>query len=490
MLCCYRYKKRMSRPLKRSSVNIVRSSATSGNVEVSTIQYISGTYSRDVNGTITLTTSTVHNLIQSDQIYVKFTSGDVVSKVFESLTVTNSTTISVSDDQVGSTSGTALVTKLVFSKSGTYSRDTNFKITINITSHGFTKGASLYLNYLSGTLISSPGVVERVNNSTSFTIVKKADPGGFYSVFGVKQFHQELEYGSGVKVYVIDEGFNDIDPNTPGIQPISDLADFIRIDVSDPGAGGGGLSHGGLVCALLGASRKNGAGIIGLCPDATLFLADVDNVSGNILITRVVQAIDDAISRGVDIINMSLGTNTNVSSLEQAVQRAINANILVFASAGNSGLPGLIYPASYPGVISVGSVRINRSLSSFNTRNDKIALFAPGEQYPLPSPLDITDFVYVDGTSFSSPFAAGLAALYIARRRKQLSNPNFRPSRSEVVNVLSGESFLDTADLSYPAFTPTVSAGGAGIAFVLVVVLILLFLIFTGSRTKNVRYIV
>jgi subtilisin family serine protease len=96
----------------------------------------------------------------------------------------------------------------------------------------------------------------------------------------------------------------------------------------------------------------------------------------------------------------------------------------------------------------------------------------------------------VDGTSFSSPFAAGLAALYIARRRKQLSNPIFRPSRSEVVNVLSGESFLDTADLSYPAFTPTVSAGGAGIAFVLVVVLILLFLIFSGSRTKNVRYIV
>ena len=480
----------MPRSLKKLSTKLVRSTSTSGNVEVSTIQYIAGTYERDNSGIITITTSTVHNILSTDVIYVKFTSGDVVSKSFETVSVTNATVLVVTDNQVGTTSGTALVTKLVFSKSGTYFRDSHYKITIHVASHGYAKGQSLYFKYLTGDLLSSPGVVEKVNSTSSFRIVKKADPGGFYTVFGVKQFHQELEYGSGVKVYVIDEGFNDIDPATPGIQTTSDLADFIQVDISDSGAGGGGLSHGGLVCALLGASRKNGAGIIGLCPDATLFLADVDNISGDIFITKVVEAIDDAISRGVDIINLSLGTPSNTPALAQAIQRALNANILIFASAGNSGAPGLEYPASYPGVISVGSVNINRTLSSFNTRNDKIALFAPGEKYPLPSPLDVTDFVYVDGTSFSSPFAAGLAALYTAKRRKQLSNPTFRPSRSEIISALSGESILNTSSLSYTTpVSTTTTGGGAGIALAIVAVaaIFLLFATTMNGRMKSNR---
>lgn len=481
----------MPRSLKKLSTKLVKSTSTSGNVEVSTIQYVSGTYIRNESGVITITTATPHNLTSSDYIYVKFTSGDVVSNMFESITVSGSNTINVTDNQVGNTNGTALVSKLIFSKSGTYFRDSHFKITIHIGSHGFTKGTSLYLKYLSGTLISSPGVIEKVNSSSSFTIIKKADPGGFYSVFGVKQFHENLEFGSGVKVYVIDEGFNDIDPTTPGIQTTTDLADFTQVFISDSGAGGGGLSHGGLVCALLGASRRNGAGIIGLCPDATLFLADVDNIDGDIFINKVVQAIDDAISRNIDIINISLGSSSSIPILEQAVQRAINAGIIIFASAGNSGSTGYEYPASYPGVISVGSVNINRTLSSFNTRNEKIALFAPGDKYPLPSPLDVTDFVYVDGTSFSSPFAAGLAALYTSRRRKDLSNPTYKPSRAEIITALSGEDILNTAGLSYTIPPTTVSGGGAGIALAIIAVAIvfILFVIVVNGRMKSIRTI-
>lgn len=479
----------MPRSLKKLSTKLIKSTSTSGNVEVSTIQYVSGTYIRNESGIITITTATPHNFTSSDYVYVKFTSGDVVSKMFESITVSGVNTITVTDNQVGNTNGTALVSKLIFSKSGTYFRDSHFKITNHISSHGFTKGTSLYLKYLSGTLISSPGVIEKVNSSSSFTIIKKADPGGFYSVFGVKQFHENLEFGSGVKVYVIDEGFNDIDPTTPGIQTTTDLAEFTQVFISDSGAGGGGLSHGGLVCALLGASRRNGAGIIGLCPDSTLFLADVDNIAGDIFINKVVQAIDDAISRNVDIINISLGSSSSIPILEQAVQRAVNAGIIIFASAGNSGSIGYEYPASYPGVISVGSVNINRTLSSFNTRNEKIALFAPGEKYPLPSPLDVTDFVYVDGTSFSSPFAAGLAALYTSRRRKDLSNPTYKPSRAEIITALSGEDILNTSGLSYTIPSTTVSGGGAGIALAIVAVAIvfILFVIAVNGRMKSIR---
>jgi hypothetical protein len=279
------------------------------------------------------------------------------------------------------------------------------------------------------------------------------DPGSFYRKFGVKDFHDRKIYGGGVSIYIIDEGFNDTDPNIPGIQPISDLADFEVIDFGDNGAGTS-LSHGGLVGGLLGASRKNGAGIIGVSPDAKLFLADVDDTQGAIFISKVVQAIDDAVSRNVDIINMSLGTAFSSSSLNQAVQRAVNANIIVLASAGNSGSAIYEYPAAFDGVISVASVNYDGQKSGFNTRNEKVAIFAPGENYPLPSPISENNIVRVDGTSFSCPFAAGVLSLYIQDKRIKINNSSWRPSRAEIVEEIP--KILGTQSLSYaaPGFSP------------------------------------
>jgi hypothetical protein len=480
----------MPRSVRKLSTKFTRASSTSGDVEVSTLMYHPGTYTRSSNGLTTIVMQSPHGYTNTTKLYIKFTSGDAVSKVFNSLNTMNGTTFSVQDSDLWETSGTVLVSRLIFNKSGTYMRDSHYGIVLHITSHNFVKGTSLYVNYLSGAAVPGPAVIEKVNNNSSFRILKKADPGGFYTEFGVDKFHRESIYGKGVKVYVIDEGFNDIDPFTPGIQTTTDLSEFTMVDISTPGAGGGGLSHGGLVCALLGASRKNGAGIIGLCPDATLFLADVDDQSGDIFISKVIQAIDDAIAKGVDIINMSLGTSSPVSSLEQAVQRALNANILIFASAGNSGKSGYEYPSSYPGVISVGSVNIHRRASSFNTRNEKVALFAPGEKYPLPSPLDVTEVVHVDGTSFSSPFAAGMAALYIDKRRKELNNPSFRPTSQEIISVLSSSEYLATSDLSYnaPSTLETTNSGFTVIsALIIVLAIFLIFAFFANNRMKSIR---
>jgi hypothetical protein len=460
---------------------------SSGNVEVSVIQYRAGTYTRNSAGLITVTLNG-HGFLNTDPLYIKFTSGKAVSKLFQGNAVLDPNTFTVQSNNTAITSGLVLVTKLSFNKSGTYSVDPSLKITINIPSHGLPDGTSLYVKYTSGSGHSGPAIIERIVNSNTFMVVKKNNPGGFYSEFGVKRFHEELYYGAGVKVYVIDEGFNDVDLTTPGIQTTTDLADFTVVNISAPGAGGGGLSHGGLVCALLGASRKNGAGVIGICPDAELYIADVDDEVGDIFISKVVQAIDDAIARGVDIINMSLGTEFNSPVFSQAVQRAINANILVFASAGNSGKVVYEYPAAYSGVISVASVNIQRQPSSFNTVNDRVNLFAPGENYPLPSPLNTQDIVYTNGTSFSSPFAAGLAALYISKRRKELNDPTFRPTSTEIIAVLKGEDYLNTASIaSAPGTTNSSSDSAVAGASTIIAVLALLVILvlFVGMRSSK-----
>lgn len=387
-----------------------------------------------------------------NEIDFSFTS-NVVNQVIDSNTftvsVTNTGPLSGSNLKIQKRSGEVLVSKLEFSNA-TISRSTSGILTVNQANHGFVKGASIFIKVPSSNsdFDSSPAIVENVTSPDQYHIVKKMDPGSFYRKYGVKEFHDRKIYGGGVSIYIIDEGFNDMDPNIPGIQPISDLADFEVVDFGTPGAGTS-LSHGGLVGALVGASRRNGAGIIGVSPDARLILADVDDTQGAIFISKVVDAIDNAISRGVDIINMSLGTSFASSALNQAVQRAVNANILVVASAGNSGSGIYEYPAAFDGVISVASVNYEGQPSSFNTRNEKVAIFAPGEKYPLPSPISETNVVRVDGTSFSAPFASGMIALYIQDKRIKLGDPTWRPSRQEIVQEIP--KLLGTQTLSFPA---------------------------------------
>lgn len=324
-------------------------------------------------------------------------------------------------------------------------------------------------------------------------VYKKYTPGStdiinelYYDRFGVKTFHDTNQFGRGqepvggntfqVEVYLIDSGLNDVDPFTPGNQTHNDLQPQISdgflevISFSSEGSPEYN-SHGSLTASLLTAPENN-FGIIGLCPKAKVFLGDVDNSTGDIFQSSVAAAINDAVSRNVDIISISLGASEYTSSLENAIKNAVDSGILVFASAGNSGKAGYEYPASLDGVISVGSVNASRTLSSFNTRNEKIALFAPGEDYILPS---VSSLISANGTSFSCPFAAGLAALYISRKREEDNNPTYRPTREEIITILEGPEFLNCASLSYPAPSSGSSSADISIPFMSILIVFVLF---------------
>lgn len=299
-------------------------------------------------------------------------------------------------------------------------------------------------------------------------VYKKYEPGStdyinelYYEKFGVKTFHDANQFGRGqevqvlntyqVKLYLIDSGLDDVDPNTAGNQTHNDLQSqidsgfFEVVSISTEGSPEV-ISHGSLTSSLVIAPDNN-FGIVGVCPKAKVFLGDVDNSNGDIFQSSVAAAINDAVSRDVDIISISLGSEEYTSGMQTAIANAVAAGILVFASAGNSGTAGYEYPASFDGVISVGSVDVSRNLSYFNTRNEKVALFAPGEDYILPK---ADGLVSANGTSFSCPFAAGLAALYISRKREEDNNPSYRPTREEIIEILEGPDFLNCADLSYP----------------------------------------
>lgn len=83
---------------------------------------------------------------------------------------------------------------------------------------------------------------------------------------------------------------------------------------------------------------------------------------------KLVFGTDRAVAAGIDyatslyndgckpmVITMSLGGPTQAPIIEEAINRAIDAGVIVVASAGNEGIDGMGWPGAYSQVISVGA---------------------------------------------------------------------------------------------------------------------------------------
>ena len=133
-----------------------------------------------------------------------------------------------------------------------------------------------------------------------------------------------------------------------------------------------------------------------------------DNGEGATL-SAVVNALDWAIEKGAHIVNMSFGISVDLDSLHEAIIRLRNAGILAVASAGNAGTDTPNYPAYYPETLAVAAVDSSKKWASFSTYNDRVDLAAPG--VGILSTLPGNRVGAMDGTSMSTPYVSGAAAL-------------------------------------------------------------------------------
>jgi subtilisin family serine protease len=79
------------------------------------------------------------------------------------------------------------------------------------------------------------------------------------------------------------------------------------------------------------------------------------------------------------------------------------------ASAGNNNTSAVQYPAAYPGVIAVAATNINDVKTSFSNFGTYVFVDAPGEHIISATPNGT--YGVANGTSFSAPMVAGMAAL-------------------------------------------------------------------------------
>ena len=181
--------------------------------------------------------------------------------------------------------------------------------------------------------------------------------------------------------------------------------------------------HGTVVSSVI-AGAVNGSGMTGVAPDARImavrFLEDTGGCADTI---HAVRAIDYAVSNGADIINASWGGSEDSQALRDAIEAASDAGVLFVAAAGNEGTDTPHYPAAFdlPNLISVGAIQADGELASFSNYGRWVDIAAPGA-YIVGAIADDTDSAFWNGTSFSAPHVAGVAALIAEEQPGLLDN--------------------------------------------------------------------
>ncbi|MFN4296458.1 MAG: S8 family peptidase [Brevundimonas sp.] len=229
--------------------------------------------------------------------------------------------------------------------------------------------------------------------------------------------------GRGITVGVVDTG---IDFNNDDLRDnISPLSTDVIIGRNAPQ---GTDNHGTLVSGVIGAAF-NGFGTIGVAYESTILSIRADISDCNdpddtacFRSSDLVRALDFAVANGARVINLSLGGEGPLGgAFEAAMQRAVNAGVVLAIAAGNDGGSSPQWPGRYAtdprfagSVIVVGATNSANVISGFSNRAGVSAsryVVAPGEQ--VITGCDGTGCWRVNGTSFAAPHVAGALALLL-----------------------------------------------------------------------------
>lgn len=246
--------------------------------------------------------------------------------------------------------------------------------------------------------------------------------------------HEQGYTGEGMVIAVLDAGF----PN------VNTLAAFQRLHDNNKILGGYNFvdrtdnfytrsSHGTHVLSDIGGYLEDQ--FVGTAPDASFYLYITEDTGGENPVEESlwVEAAERADSLGVDVINTSLGYSTfddssynytyadmdgNTTFITRGAEIAASRGIILVNSAGNSGNSSWFYitaPADAASILTVGAVDASGNLASFSSRGPTSDNRTKPDVMAQGSAAAIINYnsgnpSTANGTSFSSPIMAGVAA--------------------------------------------------------------------------------
>jgi len=226
--------------------------------------------------------------------------------------------------------------------------------------------------------------------------------------------------GKGVRIAILDTGLDLKHPDFAGRQIAS--RSFIEGQTAQDGNG-----HGTHCAGIAAGSARPGSGArYGVAGDARLHIGKVLSDEGSGGDGAVLEGIDWAISKGCQIISMSLGSPVQPRQaysrvFEEVARRALAAGSVIIAAAGNDSnrpddIAPVSHPANCPSIMAVAALDNSLAVAPFSSGGiepdgGEVNIAAPGvdilSSWPAPE-----HYNRISGTSMATPFVAGVAALH------------------------------------------------------------------------------
>lgn len=261
--------------------------------------------------------------------------------------------------------------------------------------------------------------------------------------------------GRGVKVAVIDSGCTDahddltVDHGFDFTEGAADPEHSWRDDT---------VGHGSHVTGTI-AARRNGTGIMGFASEAEVHALKV--FPGG-RFSDLIASLDRCIDLQIDVVNLSLGSDSRSVLLEDALAEATDAGIACIAAAGNSGAE-IQYPAAYPDVLAVAAIGRRGTFpddsqharqageaehdgafvarfTCFSGERGVIDVCAPGVAITSCVPTGPSRYAAWDGTSMACPHVVGLATLLLQARPELRDHPRDRQRVAALFAALKASS--------------------------------------------------
>ena len=209
--------------------------------------------------------------------------------------------------------------------------------------------------------------------------------------------------GSGATVAVLDTGVSSLPDTQPNLLSGADFGS----GTTSTGSGQTDLDgHGTAMAAVIAGTGS--AVTEGLAPAAKILPVIINDTAFSDPPAQQAAAIEYAISQHVSVINLSQSIG-QTAAVAEAVQDALENNIVVVASTGNTGHSSVDYPAADSGVVAVGAVDQSGAIWSDSNTGSQVALVAPGVNVPTED--GSGEAATTTGTSASAAYVSATVAL-------------------------------------------------------------------------------